>query len=414
MTLEQFKKKKLPRQPGVYMFMSGSKILYIGRATSLKDRVASYFGKDVLETRGAGILSMIVKAKNLNLMPTDSVLEALLLEAHLIKVHQPPYNSMDKDNKSFNFIVVTREDFPRVLLVRGRQLKPQEEYLYVFGPFINGGLLKDAMRIVRKIFPFRDKCEPASLKQRQGGPASESKNQKPCFNRQIGLCPGVCSGEISQKEYKAHIHNLSLFLSGKKRNVVSSLREEMKKYAQALEFEKAERIKKTLFSLDHIQDVSLIKNAREMSLGGPTETFRIESYDVAHIFGTSVVGVMTVVENGEPNKGEYRKFKIRSARIDDTKSLKEILTRRFKHPEWPWPRLIVVDGGMAQQNAALKILSELNMHIPVVAVVKNEHHRPKGILGEKGFTEERKKEILLANSEAHRFAISYHRFLRSK
>ncbi|MDP2705426.1 MAG: GIY-YIG nuclease family protein [Patescibacteria group bacterium] len=404
MTSEQFKKKKLPRQPGVYMFMSGSKILYIGRATSLKERVSSYFSKDINDARGPIIVAMVKKAASIKVTPTDSVLEALLLEAHLIKTWKPPYNSREKDNKSFNYIAITKENFPRVSLVRGRQLEREESYLHIFGPFINGGLLKDAMKIVRKIFPFRDKCLPAT----------ERESGKPCFNRQIGLCPGVCSGEISRKEYGAHIRNLSLFLSGKKQNLVSSLRREMKRYAKGLEFEKAERIKKTLFSLEHIQDVALIKHAREMASGGPSDAFRIEAYDVAHISGTSVVGVMTVMENGEVKKSDYRKFKVKSARVDDTKSLKEILTRRFGHPEWPSPRLIVVDGGVAQRNMALKTLSELNMHVPVVAVVKDEHHKPKNILGNGRMVQERKREILLINSEAHRFAISYHRFLRGK
>lgn len=402
MTPEQFKKKKLPRRPGVYMFMSGPKILYIGRATSLKERVASYFGKNVAETRGPIIVMMVKKATNLKITPTDSVLEALLLEAHLIKSYQPLYNSKEKDNKSFNYIVVTRENFPRVLLVRGRLLKSQEAYIHIFGPFINGGLLKDAMRIVRKIFPFRDRCTP--VRAGEGG--------KPCFNRQIGLCPGVCSGEISEKEYKAHIRNLSLFLSGRKKNLVRTLRREMKRYGSTLEFEKAERIKKTLFSLDHIQDVALIKNAREMASGGPSDIFRIESFDVAHISGTAVVGVMTVLENGELKKSDYRKFKIKSTRGDDIRSLKEIITRRLRHPEWPTPRLIVVDGGIAQRNMAIKTLSELNMHIPVVSVVKDERHKPKDILGDEHIVQERKREILLINSEAHRFAIAYHRSVR--
>lgn len=405
MTIEQFKKKKLPSHPGVYMFMSGQKILYIGRATSLKERVKSYFAKDILNTRGPIILTMVKKATGLKTISTDSVLEALLLEAHLIKTHQPAYNSKEKDNKSFNYIVITKEDFPRVLLVRGRQLEGEEKYLFLFGPFIHGSLLKDALKIVRKIFPFRDKCLPAS----------ESKYSKACFNHQLGLCPGVCSGEVSKIEYQKHIQKLALFLKGKRKTLISSLKKEMKTFASRQEFEKAGEIKRTLFSLEHIQDVSLIKNARDMAQGGPKENVRIEGYDIAHIAGTSTVGVMTVIVNGEPDTSQYRKFKIKTVTgSDDIKALSELVTRRLKHSEWPFPQLIVADGGLAQLHAVEHMLKQNNLSIPVVSVVKDERHKPRDFYGDAMYISKYKKEILLVNNEAHRFALAYHRELRSR
>lgn len=413
MKLKDIKKNKLPNVPGVYLFVDKQKnILYIGKATSIRSRIRSYFDKDINQKRGQHIATMVEQAKWVDFIKTDSVLEALILEASLIKKHEPKYNTKEKDDKSFNYIVITKEDFPRVLIVRGRELftgkssKLKYEVKYTFGPFPQGTILKDALKIVRKIFPFRDKCTPASGKQ--------------CFNRQIYLCPGMCSGEISKKEYSKVIQNIRLFLDGKKDKVIKKLEKQMSVEAKKLEFEKADEIKKTIFALKHIRDVALIKespypNIKRRTSDVSSWVFRIEAYDVAHISGEYVVGVMTVVENGEVKKNDYRKFKIKSFKgADDTRALKEILERRLAHPEWPLPKLFVVDGGKAQKNTVEKVLKEAGVAIPVVGVVKDERHKPKSIIGKSAPVEKYEKEILLANSEAHRFAITYHRFLRNK
>ena len=401
---QDLKKKHLPDTQGVYMFIGAQKkILYIGKATSLRSRVRSYFDKDIKDKRGQHIATMVEQAKGVDFIETDSVLEALILEASLIKKHGPHYNTKEKDDKSFNYIVITKEDFPRVLIVRGRELfgskvsKLKYEIKYTFGPFPQGTVLKDALKIVRKIFQFRDKCTPVS--------------GRSCFNRQIKLCPGVCSGEISKKEYAKVVQNIRLFLDGKKGQIVKKLEREMRIAAKKLEFEKANKIKKTIFALKHIQDVALIKE----TLHTVNDNFRIEAIDVAHISGKFVVGVMTVVEDGEVKKSDYRKFKIKSFEgVNDTKALKEILERRLAHPEWQLPKLFVVDGGKAQKNTAEKVLKEAGVIIPVVGVVKDERHKPKNIIGKRVLVEKHEKEILLANYEAHRFAIKYHRLLRQK
>ena len=183
MQKENLKNFALPDVPGVYKFLGSKReILYIGMATSLKSRVRSYFASDLVATRGSHIRKMVGDAVAVEWHETDSVLEAMILEANLIKKHQPPANSRDRDNKSFNYLVITREEYPRVLIVRGRELfqKWQEKDIrHLFGPFPAGGSLKAAVKLVRTIFPFRDMCVPGS--------------GKPCFNRQIGLCPGVCT-----------------------------------------------------------------------------------------------------------------------------------------------------------------------------------------------------------------------------
>jgi len=423
MIYQDLKNNSIPESPGVYFFIGNrKKILYIGKATSLRSRVRSYFGKDIIKTRGEHIVLMVEQSKRIDFIKTDSVLEAIILEANLIKKHQPKYNTKEKDDKSFNYVVITKEDFPRVLLVRAKELfggkaskpasKPKKyDIKYMFGPFPQGAVLKDALKIIRKIFTFRDKCLPITT----NSPRNYVKN-KPCFNRQIGLCPGVCSGEVSKKEYAKTIQNIRLFFEGKKSQVIKKLKKEMMEVAKKLEFERAEKIKKTIFALEHIQDVSLIKGHMDRNIGCQTPNIsRVEAYDVAHISGKYIVGVMTVIEDGEIKKSDYRKFKIKGFEgVDDTKALKEILERRLAHSEWQLPRLIVVDGGKAQKNIVEKVLNKAGIIIPVVGVVKDERHKPKNILGKKGLAQKYEKDILLANNEAHRFAITYHRQLRSK
>lgn len=394
--------KKLPNKPGVYIFRGPKRvILYIGKATSLRSRVTSYFNKNLMGTRGPILVGMVEAAISVDHIETDSVLEALILEAHLIKKHQPPYNTKEKSNKSFNYVVVTKEEFPRVMTTRGRELEFNDENMkYVFGPFPSGSILREALSLVRKIFPFRDTCKPGV--------------GKPCFNAQIGLCPGVCAGSMSASEYGRTIQRIKLFFEGRKKELLKSLERDMKTAAKNLKFEEASRLKKTIFAMTHIQDVALLKagfNVDQAELG---QTMRIEAYDAAHISGTNTVGVMVVVENNEVKKSDYRKFKIRTSTNDDNASLREILTRRFSHTEWPMPQLIVVDGGKAQLNTAEKALNEWGLKIPVVGVVKDEHHRPREIIGDRDSRSTHERAILLANSEAHRFAITYHRTLRGK
>ncbi len=488
MTRQDIKKliTKLPDAPGVYFFRRGKgshgEILYIGKATSLRDRVRSYFSADIAETRSPLIAKMLGEFDDISFQQTDSVLEALILEANLIKKHQPPANIKEKDNRSWNFVVITDEKFPRVLIVRGRELEqenfPEErpgghrshlgeqmakgtfdtEIKHKFGPFPNGAQLKEAMKIVRRLFPFRDKCQPYV------GLRAEKEKVKPCFNRQIGLCPGVCTGEILEKEYKKTIKNIVLFFESDKKQLVKNLQKEMKKLANQRKFEEADKIKKTIFTLNHIQDVALIKESKGptfanqipqgrtlgtgMSRVSLDTNFRIESYDIAHMSGQNMVGVMIVVEDGEAKKSDYRKFKIRgnvgngtngqsqkvakgsaeragnigTGTANDTKALAEILTRRLAHIEWLMADLIVVDGGVAQKNVMEKVLRENRLQIPVVSVVKDERHKPKQILGDLSAIARQigkkysdiEREILLSNSEAHRFAISFHIKLRDK
>lgn len=410
MTLEDFKKLNLPDAPGVYFFKDAKgHILYIGRATSLRDRVRSYFNNDVIHTRGPLIVDMVTRGTALSYTETDSVLEAVILEANLIKKHQPPANIQEKDDKSFNYIVITREDFPRVLLSRGRNVPleyPEKKRLYLIGPFPHGAVLKDALKIIRKLFPYRDRCEPASEAIARG------KLPKPCFNYQIGLCPGVCAGVADEAAYKKQIKHLALFLEGKKATLLRTLEKEMKEHAKAKEFEKAGELKRTLEALLHIHDIALIK--QDPSLG-QRSGFRMEAYDIAHLSGESMAGAMVVSIDGEFAKNYYRRFRIYGFEdAHDVGALAEVLRRRLAHEEWPLPDLIVLDGALAQRNAAEKVLKEHNLSIPLVSVVKNERHRPERLEGRADMMKKYEKEILALNQEVHRFAIAYHKHLRRK
>jgi excinuclease ABC subunit C len=405
-TLEQFKKKmsKIPDAPGVYFFLGkNKKVLYIGKATSLRDRMRSYFSPDLPQARGPLIVGMIAKAASIDWRQTDSVLEALLLEAALIRSHKPPHNTDLKDDKSFNYVVITKEDYPRVLVVRGRELATSQLPLgYTFGPFPHGLQLREAMKLIRKIFPFRENCTPAEVLIKQG------KKPKSCFNEHLGLCPGVCTGSIGKAEYRRTIQHIVLLFQGKKSQLIKALEREMRAAAKDERFEEAQELHRQSYALQHIQDVSLIKDEyRRVDAG---KAMRIEAYDIAHLRGSANVGVMVVVEDGTPNKSQYRKFKIKVAKGgDDAGALREVLSRRLGHDEWPLPRIIAVDGAAIQINAARTVLAEYGIGIPVIGVVKDEKHRPRNILGDRELIKGRERDILLANAEAHRFAIGYHR-----
>ena len=188
MTKDQLKKYSLPDEAGVYIFKKGPKILYIGKATSLRDRVRSYFAADLVQGRGERIVAMVAAATSVAHQTTDSILEALILEATLIKKHQPPYNVDEKDNKSWNYVVVTKENFPRVLIIRGRELFALSTKNYqlktIFGPFPHGSQLQEAMKIIRRIFPFRDaKCVPCPDQLKTKNSKLRTAHCRPCFNR---------------------------------------------------------------------------------------------------------------------------------------------------------------------------------------------------------------------------------------
>lgn len=395
-------KKAFPQSPGVYFFLGKKReILYIGKATSLKNRIQSYFSTELKEKRSALIEKMVAEAKTVEYQTTDSVLEALLLEVNLIRTHKPYYNTRSKDDKSYNHLVITNETFPRVLVVRGKDLTEkfnEADAKYIYGPFPNGTLFREALQIIRKLFQFYDIEKPLEKS------TSKMARGKIDFNRQIGLYPDV----QTKQEYARTIRHIRLFFEGKKQTILKELEKEMMRYAKNEEFEKAHVLKQKIFALKHIQDVSLVKD--ESRTYQDDKTIRIEAYDIAHLGGDSMVGVLVVFSGTQPRKDLYRKFIIKTVSgPNDTAALHEVLERRFAHSEWPTPDIVVVDGSIAQKNTAEKVLQKLGIVVPVVGVVKDEKHNPLRIIGSKSVVDTHHNTILYVNAEAHRFAISFHR-----
>jgi len=387
---------KLPKTSGVYLMKNKSnKIIYIGKAANLQKRVKSYF----MGKRDKKIKKLAHETKTIDYKKTDSGLSALILEAKLIKKHQPKFNVKEKDDTSFLYVEITNEEFPRVLLTRGkekRQRKNNNSRWY--GPFIKSSGIREALKILRKIFPYN--THPSE---------KIGKFKRPCTYYQIGLCPGTCMGKITKKEYKKTINKLEKILQGKTEKLIRELKREMKKASSNLNFEKANKLKKQIFGLRHVQDISLIKENNIKD----NKKARIEGYDISNISGTSAVGAMVVFKNGQPQKKDYRKFKIKTIdKQDDVGMIREVIQRRLKHKNWPYPDLILVDGGISQIRTVKNILKKNKINIPVVGIAKGPKRNKNEIINKPaGF---QKKTLIQIRDEAHRFAISYHKKLRKK
>lgn len=407
--------KSFPQTPGVYLMKDpGGRVLYIGKAGNLRRRVSSYFERPH-DTR---IQALVARIKKIDFKKTDTALEALILEADLIKQFTPPFNVSEKDDKSFLYIEITREKFPRVLLMRGKSAVRGRR----FGPFTSASSVREAMRILRRIFPW-SVHEPDRI----------GRFVRPCFDHEIGLCPGTCIGAITHADYMKNIGRLELFLEGKKRKVLRSLEKEMSAASKKLDFEKAETLRRQIFALGHIRDTALIADSEVVAeagtaaaIGGRPSTqkaHRIEGYDISNISGTSAVGSMVVFENNEPNKGEYRKFRIKTIfKPNDVGMLTEVLTRRFRRVArgrgagdgvWALPDLILIDGGIAQGNAARRVLLRAGLRIPIVCIAKGPARKRNDVIGAvpKWTT---KDTLVRVRNEAHRFAIGYHKALRGR
>lgn len=403
----QLKKLKIPTGAGVYFFLGPKKeILYIGKATSLKQRVSSYFDVNLRDKRSLVIEKMVHETKGIVWTETDSVLEAMLLEVNLIRTHKPVYNTRSKDDKSYNHVVITNDTFPRVLVIRGKDLlipEADKMYTHIYGPFPNGALFKEALKIIRKLFQFYDTDIS------QYSETNKMYKGKVDFNRQIGLYPELCSTE----EYAKTINHIQLFFEGKKHHIIADLEKQMFALAKKKKFEEAHIIKKKIFALKHIHDISLLKD--ESRVYKDEKNIRIEAYDIAHMNGQNMVGVMAVIVGGQPSKNDYRKFSIKGfTSSNDPGALAEMFERRVQHSEWNFPDLIVVDGSTAQKNVVERILKKYQLPIPVVGVVKDDKHNPVRIIGSQKLITEHKKSILYANAESHRFAIIFHTLKRTK
>ena len=395
--------KSFPETPGVYIMKDGARrVLYVGKAGNLRRRVSSYFERP----HDARIATLVGKIKKIECQKTDTMLEALILEAELIKKYLPPFNVREKDDKSFLYVEITKEKFPRVLLVRRKDNADGMR----FGPFVSASNVRVALNILRRIFPWSTH-DPSRL----------GKYSRPCLDYEIGLCPGTCIGAMSRTDYVKNISRLKLFFEGKKRQVIASLKKGMTIASKQLDFERAEKMRRQIFALQHIKDTALISES-DADFSSPSHVqspiFRIEGYDISDISGDSAVGSMVVFsardgENFQPDKDEYRKFRIQTiSQPNDVGMLAEVLMRRFKN-SWTLPNLILIDGGLSQMNAARRALFRAGLKIPVIGIAKGAERKRNDIIGTvpKGVLE---AVLIRVRDEAHRFAIGYHKALRRR
>lgn len=387
--------EKIPNVSGIYLFYKKGNLVYVGKATSLRSRVRSYLKPKTFRP----IESLIGEIDDVKWKVTDSVLEAIILEANYIKKFKPKYNIKEKDDKSWNFLVITKENFPKLKAVRERNLNINE-YKYIFGPYAEGRI-SQVLKILHSLFNV-SRCNP---------------NQKsPCFDYHLNKCLGVCTNEISSIDYnKKVIKPLVSFLKGRKKSLISSLEKEMKKLSKNEKFEEAARIRNQIFSLKRIMDFSLLdKSFLEEDSSKKNLIKRIEGYDISNLGDEIMVGSMVVFENEKPLKKDYKKFRIKKVSFQsDIDCLEEVIKRRFNHLEWVFPDLILVDGGKAQVNVIKK---NIKNNIPVVGIAKGKESKKNELIfsSKDGWIANNLNLLIRVRDEAHRFAIKYQRDLKCK
>lgn len=366
--------KNIKKSPGIYFWLdSKGKVLYVGRATNLKNRLNQYF----LSNIDSRIKEMVSIAKKVKTIETKTLLEAVILEAKYIKKYWPKYNIRDRDDRSFIYVVIPKKDFTQPLIVRGKDLDKYEKIEKdVFGPYQSFTLIKNALRIIRRIFPYS---------------TCKANSGKACFDYQIGLCPGTCIGLADKKTYQRNIRNIKLLLDGKKELLIKKLIKENPDQVRAFK---------------HLQDVSLLE--KDVNIVN-TGFRRIEAYDISHFSGKEAYGSMVVFDSkGNSDKKEYRLFKIKNEFLsDDMRALSEVLERRLEHREWTYPDLFLIDGGLPQLNFLKNIFKKYNIE-NVVGLSKFSGDKlvflKEADLKFKNKVKKNKEILLSARDEAHRFA----------
>lgn len=430
---------KLPKVPGVYIYRNSKrKVIYVGKAISLKDRVTSYFVPGLAE--GTKTKALVADIDDLSYIEVQSELEALILEAELIKRYDPKYNISLKDDKSYKYIAIKQEKVDGLLLPTVSTLhvtknyKPQKS-LQLFGPFPEGQTVNFVIRSIRKIFPYRD-CSLAKY-------TKYKKIGAPCLYGHIGLCSAPCVGKISPDGYRKLIGDLKKYLSGDSKKVLKSFESQMFKASARHDFEEAAYYRDILHKYKYvtqkaitpgayIENPNLVEDLREDALMELSEVIpdlklapqRIECYDIANISGKSATASMVVALNGKLVHSEYRRFKVKTKELpDDFEMMREVLRRRFSLKNlkdgWSLPDLVVVDGGSGQVSAALEVLKSLGISIPLIGLAKK--FETVVYKNDEGFEEvslsRDSKALKLLQSlrdEAHRFARRYHHLLRLK
>ena len=431
-----------PDAPGVYLMRDRSgQVLYVGKAKALKKRLFNYLGRDL--TGRTQILMAKVAGVEFRLTPNETM--ALLLEFKLIHEFKPRYNVSLKDDKSFPFVRISREKFPSIQVTR----KKNEAAARYLGPYTNAKLLKSALKIIRLEFPYRSCRRLPREKARgfiRGGP------KQSCIYHEINLCPAPCIGKISQKEYKHRVANIILILKGEGDLLIRKLTKSMQEKVGVQDFEAAAKMRDQIIIWSRMSqrpdDSSCQYELKELkaALNLKNLPVRIEGFDISNLSGKQATGAMVSFYNGQADKFNYRRFRIKSVQqIDDYKMLAEVLTRRYSRllkEKKVLPDLLLIDGGKGHLLTAAKQLAALNLNIPLVSIAKPRKGacgfiRGGPSKGACGFMRDRNKENIYSSQpgklmvtlvkdgaainlirrirdEAHRFALSYHHLLRKK
>jgi len=428
----QKKLAELPKQPGVYMYKDTSgEIIYIGKAATLRNRVRQYFQTSrPLDPKTDALVKEI---SDIDWITVDSEIDALFLEAELVRRYLPRYNILLRDDKSTSYVRINMSsDHPTVTMTR-RPLDDGAEY---FGPYFAATTVKKALHYLRKIFPYSTHSHIP---------------KRACLQYHLGLCPGLEEGKTSLSEYRQNLRKLKMYLQGKRTAIIREVEQEMKAAAAANDFEKAAQKRNQLFALKGLSkqilfgdkeflDLSKDKGLAELAslLGQAKPPRRIEGYDISHMSGTDNVASMVVFTNGLPHKDQYRKFKLHIPGNNDFAHMKEVIIRRLSEKNikaWGLPDLFLIDGGKGQLDAAMQARDERGYsNIPMIGLAKREEEI---IVSTKdsAINLQKTDEIIAKNSqnfyvlllprsshvvkilqrirdESHRFAVSYHSVLK--
>jgi excinuclease ABC subunit C len=422
------KVKQFPTTSGLYLMKDAQgRVIYVGKAKNLRARAGSYFHKTAAHDRR--ICDWIDEVADIDHLTTDSEVDALLMEARLIKDIQPKYNIDLKDDKTFPYLqITTGEDFPRVNFTR----EPKDSGVKLYGPFPRAKSLRGAIQVLQRIFKFRT----CSLD-------IEEDDQRwrwfrPCLLASINQCTAPCNLRIDRETYRRDIHRLKLFLDGKKDVVYKEMEDEMREASKALQFEKAARLRDEIKALQNLNlRGDLAKNAQpevfyidpRKGLKGLKQVLKLDSLprtidgvDIAHLGGTEMVGSLVTFVDGLPFKPGYRRYRIKSVHgVDDFASIREVITRRIQglqERDEPFPDILLIDGGKGQLSAALAAFETLKVNPPtVISLAKREEEiyvpgrSDPIVLRRRSFA---LRLLQYVRDEAHRFAQHYHHMLRTK
>ncbi|MBR3353443.1 GIY-YIG nuclease family protein [Candidatus Saccharibacteria bacterium] len=408
------KLKKLPASPGVYFHKNSTgEVIYVGKAAVLKNRVRQYFQKSKKDTKTEALVREIADT---DWIVVDTEMDALFLESEMIKRYMPKWNILLRDDKTVSYVRITmNEEVPYISFTRN----PVDDRATYIGPFYGKLSVEKAVRILRRIFPYYVK------------PYTEHKD----LDTDLGLTPGIEIGKTTPKNYKKNLKNLIRYIEGDRKKLLNDLEQTMKSEAAKGNYELAaeardqllglkELKRKIVFSDKEFLDISSDQALKQLQnmLGLEKPPRRIEGYDISHQSGENTVGSMVVFINGASARNEYRKFKVRTSRNDDLKSMTEVITRRLKHKEWNFPDLIILDGGVTQVNAVLPLVEPYD--IKLIGRDKSGDHSRNALVKIviPGRTETVElpsdshiaKLIARIDEEAHRFAITYHSLLKRK